>query len=414
MTDEPDGPPDDGPPDDGPPDDGPPEEDRSIEALADDIAAEEAEEAEQGAGHSTEWDGSGPKKPSGEKGPSKLAMVAVALVALVAGAGTAFALGRKGDSCPPKGDALQVEGTKITNAEFSRRIEILRALYDVRPPTDAAKLAAFKGDAAKGTAVAVLVAHDVAKRNLQTADKTVRDGLDRFIAQRYPQGGRTQFIQALGTYGISEDDVLGEFRRLLETRSLFQALTADVKVSEDDITKAFGERKDKLAVPETRHLRHLVVKTEDEAKKALTRINGPETFEAVAKDVSLDASTKEQGGDLGTVSQAQLDPAFGAAAFAGAKGSTFGPVMTKNGWHVGLVEDTTPGHPVTLTEVHDALRETLVAEARLAEWRAYLAGRIRSASACYAKANRPADPKAAPPDITPSTLNPNPTPTTGG
>jgi peptidyl-prolyl cis-trans isomerase C len=344
--------------------------------------------------------------PGAERGPSKLALVAVALVALLAGAGTAFALGHKGGGCPAKGDALKVEGTKVSNAEFGRRVELLRALYDVRPPTDQAKLATFRGDAAKGLAVAVLVGHDVAKRNLQAADKVVRDRLDRFIAQRYPQGGRTQFIQALGNYGVSEDDVLAEFRRILETQALFKSVAGDVKVGEDQISKAFDERKAQLAVPDRRHLRHLVVKTEDEAKKALARINGPETFEAVAKDVSLDTSTKDKGGDLGTVSRAQLDPAFGAAAFDAAKGATFGPVMTKNGWHVGLVEDVAPGHSVTLAEVHDSLRDTLVAEASLAKWRGYLADRIRTADACYAKGNRPADPKAPPPDLTTPTSAP--------
>jgi peptidyl-prolyl cis-trans isomerase C len=358
-------------------------------------------------------DGSTPP-PTGGRELSKLAMVVVAAVALLAGAGTAFALSNRGGSCPAKGDALKVEGTRISSAEYQRRIELLRALYDVRPPTEGAQLAAFKGDAAKGMAVAVLVAGDVAKRKLQVADKTVRDGLDRFIAQRYPQGGRPQFIQALGSYGVSEDDVLGEFRRLLETRSLFQALTADVKVSEDDIARAFDQRKDQLAVPEQRHLRHLVVADEADAQKALTRIKGPESFEAVTQDVSLDTSTKDKGGDLGTVSKAQLDPAFGAAAFAAGPGATFGPVMTKNGWHVGLVEEVTAGHAVSLAEAHDSLRETLVAEGRLAHWRSYLADRIRTADACYAKGNRPADPKAPPPDITPSTLNPTPatTPTT--
>src|SRR5205823_13930724 len=128
-------------------------------------------------------------------------------------------------------------------------------------------------------------------------------------------------------------------------------------------------------------------------------INGPETFEAVAKAVSLDTTTKDNGGDLGTVSEAQLDPAFGKPAFAATKGSTFGPVQTKSGWHVGLVVDVTPGHPVPLAEVHDSLRDTLLAEARLAEWRNYLAGRIKAADACYAKGNRPADPKAPPPDL---------------
>jgi peptidyl-prolyl cis-trans isomerase C len=152
-----------------------------------------------------------------------------------------------------------------------------------------------------------------------------------------------------------------------------------------------------------------VVATEDEARKALARIKGRETFEAVAKAVSLDTSTKDQGGDLGTVSQAQLDPAFGQAAFAAARGSTFGPVMTKNGWHVGLVVDVVPGHPAALAEVHDSLRDTLLGERRLAEWRTYLAQRIRTASACYAADVRPADPKAPPADITPSTLTTPPT-----
>jgi peptidyl-prolyl cis-trans isomerase C len=246
----------------------------------------------------------------------------------------------------------------------------------------------------------------VTKRNLQAADKVVRDRLDGFIAQRYPQGGRTQFIQALGNYGVSEDDVLSEFRRILETQSLFKAVVADVKVGEEEISKTFEVRKAQLAVPETRHLGHLVVKTEEEAKKALARINGPETFEAVAKEVSLDTSTKDKGGELGTVSRAQLDPAFGAAAFGAAKGATFGPVQTKNGWHVGLVGNVFAGHPVTLEEVHDSLRDTLVAEASLTKWRGYLADRIRTAESCYAKGNRPADPKAPPPDLTTPTTGP--------
>ena len=367
----------------------------AAETPADEFASDEPVTDEAAA--------SGPPTDD-EKGPSKLALAIVALVALLAGAGTAFALSNRG-SCPAKGDAIKVEGTEVSEAEFNRRLDLLRALYDVRPPTDQAKVATFRGDAAKGMAVAILVSHDVEKRNLRSADKVVRDRLDGFIKQRYPQGGRDQFIQALGTYGVSENDVLEEFRRILDTQNLFKAVVAEIKVDEGQITQAFEERKDKLAVPEKRKLRHLVVKTEDEAKQALARINGPETFEGVAKAVSLDASTKDKGGELGSVSKAQLDPAFGAAAFEAAEGATFGPVQTKNGWHVGLVEDIGPGRPVTLEEVHDSLRDTLVGEASLAKWRGYLADRIRNADACYAKSNRPADPKAPPPDLT--------TPTTG-
>src|SRR5581483_4687286 len=281
----------------------------------------------------------GSPPPAPERGPSKLALVAVAVVALLAGAGTAYALGHRGGGCPGKGFALEVEGTKVATGDFRHRIGLLRALYNVRPPADKVQLAAFYGDAAKGMAQGILVAHDVVKRKLQTPDQEISDALDRFIAREYPQGGRAAFTQALGTYGVSEADVRAEFRRILETQALFEAVTADAKVTEDDVTKAFTARKDQLAVPEKRHLRHLVVATEAEANQALARIRGGEPFPSVAKAVSLDTATKDQGGDLGTLAKAQLDPAFGSAAFAAAKGATFGPVQTQSGWHVGQVVD---------------------------------------------------------------------------
>ncbi len=353
----------------------------------------------------------GSPPPAPERGPSKLALVAVAVVALLAGAGTAYALGHRGGGCPGKGFALEVEGTKVATGDFRHRIGLLRALYNVRPPADKVQLAAFYGDAAKGMAQGILVAHDVVKRKLQTPDQEISDALDRFIAREYPQGGRAAFTQALGTYGVSEADVRAEFRRILETQALFEAVTADAKVTEDDVTKAFTARKDQLAVPEKRHLRHLVVATEAEANQALARIRGGEPFPSVAKAVSLDTATKDQGGDLGTLAKAQLDPAFGSAAFAAAKGATFGPVQTQSGWHVGQVVDIVPGHPVTLAEVHDSLKDSLLGEARLAEWNNYLAGRLRGADACYAKGNRPANPRL-PSAVTPSTLTPTPA-TTG-
>src|SRR5690242_14634637 len=105
--------------------------------------------------------------PPPERGPSKLALAAVAVVALLAGAGTAYALGHRGGGCPGKNYALEVEGTKVPTADFRHRIDLLRALYNVRPPAAGAQLAAFYGDAAKGMAQGVLVAHDVVKRKLQ-------------------------------------------------------------------------------------------------------------------------------------------------------------------------------------------------------------------------------------------------------
>jgi peptidyl-prolyl cis-trans isomerase C len=170
-------------------------------------------------------------------------------------------------------------------------------------------------------------------------------------------------------------------------------------VSDAEVDSAYAERQDRLAIAERRRLRHLVVADEAAARAALTRIQQGATFAAVATEVSLDAATKAAGGELGSLSAAELAPAFAQAAFAAAPGVPFGPVRTDLGWHVGLVEEITPGRAVTLDEVRKPLREQLIGEKRLARWRTFLGQRIVESDACYADRFRPADPDAPPADI---------------
>ncbi|HLF40594.1 MAG TPA: peptidyl-prolyl cis-trans isomerase, partial [Acidimicrobiia bacterium] len=331
-------------------------------------------------------------------------VIAVLVVAVLGGAVAAVAA-RGGGSCPPDGAAVEVRGRVVTEAELDRRVELLSVLYGIRAPgeDDPERAQAFRGDAAKAVAVAIIVEQEVDERELQAAEKAARDALDRFVAERYPEGGRAKFIEALGNEGVSEAEVLDEFRRLLETRRLFDAVTAGVEAPTDEkVAAAYEKRKDELAQPERRHLRHLVVKTEEEAGAALASIQGGEAFPAVAMAVSLDASTKAEGGELGIVAAEELDPAFAAPAFSAAQGQAFGPVQTDLGWHVGLVEEITPGRPVSLDEVRDALRQQLLGEEKLALWRDHLGEAIEEADVCYSERFRPADPDAPPPDVTPN------------
>jgi peptidyl-prolyl cis-trans isomerase C len=350
--------------------------------------------------------GSGRRWSLGRLSLGRVPVVLVAVAVLAGVGGVAIAAARRGGACPPPGAALKAGGRAVSVEELERRVEVLRDLYGVQPPKDGKAVATFRGDAAKALAVAVILDQDVAHRRLRSAEKTARDAMDRFIADRYPQGGRRKFVEELGAKGLAENDVLGEFRRLLDTRRLYQVVTAKVKVDEAEVKKAFAERRDKLAVPERRKLRHLVVATEAAARAALSRVNKSETFAAVAKAVSLDAKTKDQGGELGLLSADQLDPAFAKAAFSTAKGRAFGPVQTKFGWHLGVVEGVTPGHPVTLGEVHDSLRGQVLGEQQLKVWRQYLGRQIGQARICYADRFRPGDPSAPPPDVTPAAPSP--------
>lgn len=84
--------------------------------------------------------------------------------------------------------------------------------------------------------------------------------------------------------------------------------------------------------------RHILVKTQAEARSAVQRLRRGEDFAVLAKEISIGPS-KHKGGDLGYFRKEQMVKSFGTAAFALAVGEISGPVRTRFGWHVIKVED---------------------------------------------------------------------------
>jgi peptidyl-prolyl cis-trans isomerase C len=90
--------------------------------------------------------------------------------------------------------------------------------------------------------------------------------------------------------------------------------------------------------PEVR-ARHILVETEDEAKKALARLKGGEDFGKVAAEMSKDPGSKSDGGDLGFFTKERMVQPFAEAAFKLDAGQLSEPVKTQFGWHVIKVEE---------------------------------------------------------------------------
>jgi parvulin-like peptidyl-prolyl isomerase len=86
-------------------------------------------------------------------------------------------------------------------------------------------------------------------------------------------------------------------------------------------------------MPDQVHCAHILVKTEQEAKTVLERLNNGEKFSNIAKERSLCPSGK-RGGDLGTFSRGKMVKEFETAAFALQKGQTSPIVKTKFGYHL--------------------------------------------------------------------------------
>ena len=86
-------------------------------------------------------------------------------------------------------------------------------------------------------------------------------------------------------------------------------------------------------MPDKVHCAHILVKTEQEAKTVLERLNKGEKFANIAQQVSLCPSGK-RGGDQGTFSRGKMVKEFETAAFALNKGEVSPIVKTKFGYHI--------------------------------------------------------------------------------
>jgi len=80
------------------------------------------------------------------------------------------------------------------------------------------------------------------------------------------------------------------------------------------------------------HALHILVPTEDEAKKVEERLKKGEDFGKLADELSKDPGSK--GGDLGWFTKDRMVPEFAEVAFKLDAGKVSDPVKTQFGWHV--------------------------------------------------------------------------------
>ncbi len=85
--------------------------------------------------------------------------------------------------------------------------------------------------------------------------------------------------------------------------------------------------------------RHILVPTEEDAKKVEARLKAGEDFAKVSEEVSKDDSVKAKGGDLGFFTKERMVKPFADAAFQLQPGQISAPVKTDFGWHVIRVEE---------------------------------------------------------------------------
>ncbi len=116
------------------------------------------------------------------------------------------------------------------------------------------------------------------------------------------------------------------------------AVEGKAATTDENMKKVYEEAAKQITGEQEVHARHILVETEDQAKKVAEDLKKGADFAELAKKESKDPGASD-GGDLGFFTKDQMVPEFSAAAFALEPGKISDPVKTQFGWHVIKVEE---------------------------------------------------------------------------
>jgi peptidyl-prolyl cis-trans isomerase C len=166
--------------------------------------------------------------------------------------------------------------------------------------------------------------------------------------------------------GLEERKQVQHDIRLAVGRILEGAYLGEVaapRVTEQAIQNRYNRQFANRPATEEVRARHILVTTEAEARKILDDLKKGADFATVARQVSKDPDAVK-GGDLGFFRREQVWPNFADVAFSLPPGQiSANPIKNEFGWHVIKIEEKRLIAPPSFSDIHDQLRQELLAGA---------------------------------------------------
>jgi foldase protein PrsA len=289
-------------------------------------------------------------------------------------------------SVPSNAVAVVGDGT-ITKADFDALMKQTennyRATNHAFPKAGTVALANLRSNATQFLIQASEYEQEAKKMGITVTDKDVSDRLAQIKQQFYgnqpgqPKASQAQiekkYQQALKDQGFTDQEVRTGIRLTLLRERVQAKVTEGVKVSDSEIQAYYDKHKAQYATPaqpESRQVRHILVKTKKQADQLYAQLKkNPSQFAKLAKKYSLDTGSGAAGGVLpGGAIKGRLVKPFEDVAFSIKTNQISKPVHTQYGWHIiealGPVKAATPAKPTPLSQVKEAIRQTLLQNKR--------------------------------------------------
>ena len=241
-----------------------------------------------------------------------------------------------GDDKVPADAVAVVDGEEVAKSDYDALLAQAKKSY-VNQKREFPKAGSQEYQTLKNQAVQFLVQREQFEQEAEALDveiteKQVDARLEQ-IQKQYFGGDKKKFEAQLKTQGLTEAQVRNDIRSQIVSEKIFEEVTGKVEVTEKQVEEYYNKNKAQYSQPESREVRHILVKTRAKADAIYNQLKGGADFSELAKKNSEDTGSKTNGGKL-TISKGQTVAPFDQTAFLLKKNEISKPVKTEFGFHV--------------------------------------------------------------------------------
>ena len=299
---------------------------------------------------------------------TKLRFLAVFSVALI---GVTFAAGcGNGKKSVGANDVAVVGNCVVSKEKFNRLLDQARNSYKTNkqkfPDVGTQQYSALVKQAMSFLVQRCEFDQEASDMGVKVTTADVDKQLATIKAQYFGKNGKCdatcekKYQAQIAKQGLTEQQVREDVSASVVQNKLYTKITDGVTVSDADVTAYYKKNTQQYVQPESRDVRHILVKKKALADQLYAQITGGADFAALAKKYSQDPGSKATGGKL-TISKGRQVPEFDKAAFALKVNELSKPVKTQYGWHI--IQALTPIKKATSTplgQVRTAIRQQLL------------------------------------------------------
>jgi parvulin-like peptidyl-prolyl isomerase len=303
------------------------------------------------------------------------------LLALIATLAVACGSSDSAKTVPPGAVAIVGDDT-IEKADLDRLLAQAKARYEAQkqdfPAVGTPDYQNLRSTLLEGLVQQSQWEQAGAAMGVTVSDKEIDTQIDA-LKQQYFKGDDEKFKAELEKQGVTEEAVRNRLRAKTLSEKIYNAVINKVKVSDADIKAYYDSHKAQFLQPESREVRHILVKKKALADEIYAKLKNGADFATLAKKYTQDTASKADGGKFTAYKGKTVAP-FDKFVFSAKVGELSHPIKTSFGWHViEVLSDTKPAAPQPLADAKDGISSTLLKQKQdqaLKDW-------VKDAAATY-------------------------------